>query len=85
MWKMVMRLWITIEDNGIGFDEKYGHRIFMPFKKLHSRSSPYEGTGMGLAICRKIAESHGGSLSATSTTGKGSIFTIELPKRHRSG
>ncbi len=75
---------ITVEDNGIGFDEKYLERIFMPFKRLHSRSSAYKGTGMGLAICRKIAEVHGGAVSATSTPGKGSIFIVTLPGRHNS-
>jgi two-component system, LuxR family, sensor kinase FixL len=70
---------ITIEDNGIGFDEKYLDRIFMPFERLHTRSSPYEGTGIGLAICRKIAEVHGGTITAMSTPGKGSTFVVILP------
>jgi two-component system, LuxR family, sensor kinase FixL len=72
---------IIIEDNGIGFDEKYLERIFMPFKRLHARSSPYEGTGMGLTICRKIAEVHGGTITAGSTPGKGATFIVILPKR----
>jgi signal transduction histidine kinase len=69
---------IAVEDNGIGFDEKHAERIFRPFQRLHGRSS-YEGTGMGLAICRRIAERHGGSITVNSTIGKGSVFTVILP------
>ena len=69
---------IFVEDNGIGFDEKYLDRIFAPFQRLHGRSA-YEGTGMGLAICRKIAERHGGSITAKSKPGAGSTFIITLP------
>jgi PAS domain S-box-containing protein len=71
---------ILVEDNGIGFDEKYLDRIFTPFQRLHGRSD-YEGTGMGLAICRKIVERHGGSIAASSRPGKGSIFKVTLPLR----
>ncbi len=74
---------ITLEDNGTGFDEKYLDRVFMPFKRLHARSSPYEGTGMGLTICRKIAEVHGGTITARSTPGKGSTFIVMLPVRQQ--
>lgn len=69
---------IIVEDNGIGFDEKYLDRIFNVFQRLHSRSE-YEGTGIGLAICRKIAERHHGSITASSTPGQGARFTITLP------
>ena len=69
---------LRIEDNGIGFDEKYLDRIFTPFQRLHGRSE-YEGTGMGLAICRKIVERHGGVLLAQSLPKRGSTFTIALP------
>jgi signal transduction histidine kinase len=69
---------IVVEDNGIGFEEKYLDRIFAPFHRLHARSE-YEGTGMGLAICKKIVERHGGSITAKSTPGAGSTFIIELP------
>ncbi len=69
---------ITVEDNGIGFDEKYLDRIFTVFRRLHGRDD-YEGTGVGLAICRKIVERHGGSITATSTPGRGSTFIITLP------
>ena len=70
---------LQIKDNGIGFDEKYLDRIFTPFQRLHGRSE-YEGTGMGLAICRKIVERHGGFLAAQSSPERGSTFTIALPK-----
>ena len=69
---------IFVEDNGIGFDEKYLDRIFTPFQRLHGRGE-YEGTGIGLAVCRKIVERHGGSLTATSVQGEGSTFIAVLP------
>jgi PAS domain S-box-containing protein len=70
---------ILVEDNGIGFEEKYLDRIFLPFQRLHGRSSEYEGVGMGLAICKKIAERHGGEITAKSDLGKGSTFIVTLP------
>ena len=69
---------LTVEDNGIGFDEKYLDRIFTPFQRLHGRTE-YPGTGIGLAVCRKIVERHGGTLTAQSTPGEGSIFIAILP------
>jgi PAS domain S-box-containing protein len=69
---------IIVEDNGIGFDEKYRDRIFQVFQRLHGRSE-YEGNGIGLTICRKIAERHGGSISATSAPGQGAKFVVTLP------
>jgi light-regulated signal transduction histidine kinase (bacteriophytochrome) len=69
---------ILVEDNGIGFDEKYLDRIFVPFQRLHSRMD-YEGTGMGLAICRRIVERHGGTITAKSMPGKGATFITTLP------
>jgi signal transduction histidine kinase len=69
---------ITVEDNGIGFDEKYLDRIFTPFQRLHGRGE-YEGTGIGLAVCRKIVERHGGTLTASSREGSGSTFVVTLP------
>ncbi|MFP5213243.1 MAG: sensor histidine kinase [Acidobacteriota bacterium] len=71
---------ILVEDKGIGFDEKYLDRIFKPFQRLHGRNE-YEGTGMGLAICRKIVERHNGSITAKSTPGEGATFIIDLPLR----
>lgn len=69
---------LFVEDNGIGFDEKYLDRIFQPFQRLHGRLD-YEGSGIGLAICRKIVERHTGSITAKSTPGEGTTFIITLP------
>lgn len=74
---------ITVKDNGIGFDEKYTDRIFTVFQRLHGRNE-YEGTGVGLAICRKIAERHNGTITAKSALGEGATFIITLPvKQHK--
>ncbi|MDB5181489.1 MAG: domain S-box protein [Candidatus Saccharibacteria bacterium] len=75
---------LLIEDNGVGFEEKYLDRIFAVFQRLHSRDS-YEGTGIGLAVCRKIVERHGGSITATSKPGEGATFIIYLPVHHKQG
>jgi signal transduction histidine kinase len=72
---------IWVEDNGIGFDEKYLDRIFEPFQRLHGRGA-YEGTGMGLAICRKIVERHEGKITARSIPGQGTTFIVTLPVQH---
>ncbi len=72
---------LTITDDGIGFDEKYAERIFRVFERLHARDA-YEGTGIGLALCRKIVERHDGSIRATSAPGAGTTFTIRLPVHH---
>lgn len=69
---------IVVEDNGIGFDQKYADRIFTPFQRLHSQRQ-YAGTGIGLAICRKIVERHHGRITAQSTLGHGTRFVIVLP------
>jgi two-component system sensor kinase FixL len=71
---------IEISDNGIGFDVKYLDRIFTIFQRLHGRNE-YEGTGVGLAVCRKITERHGGQITANSSPGSGAIFIIILPLR----
>ncbi len=71
---------LNVEDNGIGFDPKYLDRIFTPFQRLHGRTE-YEGTGMGLAVCRRIAERHGGGITAESAPGEGARFLVELPLR----
>ena len=73
---------IWVEDNGIGFDEQYKERIFGAFQRLHTRTE-YEGTGMGLAICRKIVERHNGKITAKSTRGQGSTFIVTLPLQQR--
>ncbi len=70
---------VTIEDNGIGFDEKYIQKIFKPFERLHGRSE-FEGSGLGLAICQKIVANHGGHITVKSTPGKGSTFIFTLPQ-----
>jgi PAS domain S-box-containing protein len=72
---------ILVKDNGIGFDEKYLDRIFQPFQRLHS-SKDYEGTGIGLSICRRIAERHGGVISAKSQPGHGATFIVTLKVHH---
>jgi light-regulated signal transduction histidine kinase (bacteriophytochrome) len=73
---------IVVEDNGIGFEQKYANRIFQPFQRLHGRNA-YDGTGMGLAICRKIVERHGGTLTAESRVDEGTRFVVTLPLRQK--
>jgi signal transduction histidine kinase len=68
----------SIQDNGIGFDPKYKEKIFGVFQRLHSSAS-YQGTGIGLAICKKIIENHNGFIFAESELNKGTRFTILLP------
>jgi PAS domain S-box-containing protein len=74
---------LYVADNGIGFDIRYLDRIFSPFQRLHGRND-YDGTGMGLAICRKIVERHGGEITARSTPGEGSTFIVTLPTRSQT-
>ncbi len=70
---------ILVEDNGIGFDEKFQDRIFKPFERLHGNSE-FEGTGMGLSICQKIVAYHGGEITAQSSSTQGAAFIVRLPK-----
>jgi len=72
------RCQITVEDNGIGFDDKYAERIFGVFQRLHGRQE-YEGTGIGLSVCKKIVERHGGLITAKGVQGEGAAFTVTLP------
>ncbi len=74
---------ISVEDNGIGFDEEYLDKIFRPLQRLHGKRSPYEGIGMGLAICRKIVERHSGSITARSEQERGAVFMIRLPVKQK--
>lgn len=72
---------LTVRDNGIGFDERFSDRIFRPFQRLHGRDA-YEGSGIGLAICQRIVQRHGGTIQVRSTVGEGSVFTVTLPATH---
>lgn len=69
---------ITVKDNGIGFSAEYADKIFVPFQRLHGRSQ-YKGTGIGLSVCRRIVERHGGTITAISTPNEGATFIIKLP------
>ncbi len=71
---------VWVEDNGLGFEPQYAERIFGLFQRLHGRSE-FEGTGIGLAICRKIVERHHGTIVATAVLGEGARFTLTLPYR----
>jgi signal transduction histidine kinase/HKD family nuclease len=70
---------LSIQDNGIGFDLQYAERIFQVFQRLHGKNQ-FAGTGVGLAICRKVVENHGGAIIASSQPGEGATFTVWLPK-----
>jgi signal transduction histidine kinase len=69
---------IVVRDNGIGFEPEYNTRIFRVFERLHGRGR-YPGTGIGLALCRKIAERHGGTVTADGLPGVGASFTVTIP------
>ena len=71
---------VTVQDSGIGFDLKYAEQIFAVFQRLHTKTE-YEGTGIGLAVCRKITDRHGGVIVAESTEGHGASFIITLPAK----
>jgi signal transduction histidine kinase len=72
---------VIVQDNGIGFNPAYAEKIFQMFERLHGRTE-YDGSGIGLAICRKIVERHGGQIAATSSSGQGATFTVTLPVTH---
>ncbi|MEZ5817311.1 MAG: PAS-domain containing protein [Hyphomicrobiaceae bacterium] len=79
--RIVPSIVLTIADNGIGFDNTYKEQIFKIFQRLHGRLE-YEGTGVGLATCRKIVERHLGTIDASGVPGEGATFTIVLPVKH---
>ncbi len=75
---------LKVMDNGIGFDPQYAERIFGVFQRLHGRTE-YEGSGVGLAICRKIVTRHGGTIAAQSAPGEGATFIVKLPVSKSGG
>ncbi len=70
---------IAVKDNGVGIDSAFTEKIFIVFRRLYSDETKYSGTGIGLAICKKVAELHGGTIRVESEVGKGSIFYVTLP------
>ena len=71
---------LNVQDNGIGFEEKYLEKMFAVFQRLHGRNE-YEGTGVGLAVCRRITDRHHGTITGKSQLGQGAAFLAALPLR----
>ena len=71
---------ISFTDNGIGFDNRYASQLFQVFQRLHTRQK-YPGTGVGLAICKRIIENHHGAITATATLDRGATFRVYLPQQ----
>jgi signal transduction histidine kinase len=75
---------VTVEDNGIGFEQEFAEKIFETFLRLNSKDK-FEGTGLGLSLCKRIVERHGGMIEAKGEPGKGSNFIIRLPLKQEKG
>jgi len=83
-YKYISHYEIIFTDNGIGFEQEYAEQIFMIFQRLHEQYT-YAGSGIGLALCRKIVNNHHGSISAKGQKDKGSSFSIILPEKQVPG
>ncbi|MFW6058795.1 MAG: CHASE domain-containing protein [Phycisphaeraceae bacterium] len=75
---------LEIEDNGVGFEPEDAERLFKPFERMHDRAA-YEGSGMGLAVCKRIVERHGGTITAYGRPNAGATFVVTLPHHHQRG